>query len=96
MRNISAWSERSDCGWTAFSSATSSSIRGSEPSLHAPERNGEQLDRPQELALGEALRLLGEAVAVLGGDRKRVGHVAKRLDDEQVPQVGREVLDERA
>ena len=35
MRNISACSDRSACGWVAFSSAISSWMRGSEPSLTA-------------------------------------------------------------
>ena len=94
MRKISVWSDRSACGWVAFSSAISSCMRGSEPSLTAASAVGEEVDRAQDLALREPLGLRGEAVAVLGRDGERVGHVAERLHHEQVAQVGGEVAHE--
>ena len=94
MRNISACSDRSACGWVAFSSASSSWMRGSEPSLTAAIARRQQVDRAQDLALGEALGLRGQAVGVLGGDRERVGHLAQRLHHEQVAQVRGQVAHE--
>ena len=54
----------------------------------------EQVDRAQHLRLRQPVGLRVEAVGVLGGHGEGGGHLAERLDDEEVAQVLREVLHE--
>ena len=94
MRNMSACSDRSADGWVALSSAISSWMRGSEPSLTAAiaaaRRSIARRISPWEKRAAWTV----EAIGVLGRDRERLGDLAERLHDEQVAQVRRQVAHE--
>ena len=60
------------------------------------DRDGEEVDQPQDGRLGELVRLLAEELLRLLGDRQRVGDVAHVLHEQQMAEVLEEVGDEPA
>ena len=63
---------------------------------HVVDCQGQEVAEPQHARLGELVRLREELLARLLGDRDRLRHRAQVLDDEEVPKMLEEVVDEPA
>ena len=63
---------------------------------HVLDRDGEQIDEPQNRRLGELVRLLAQELLGLLGHRERLRNVAHVLDEQEVAQVLEQVVDEAA
>ena len=59
--------------------------------LDRAQRGGQQVEQPHDVAAADARGLLGEALVALGRHAQLGGHLAQRLDDEQLARVGLEV-----
>ena len=63
---------------------------------HVVDRDVQQVDQPDDGRRAELVRLLAQPLARLVGDRQRLGHLARVLDEHQVPQVLEQVEHEPA
>ena len=58
-------------------------------------RQPEQVDQTDDGGLGQLLRLPAETLLRLLGERERIGHVADVLDEQHLPEMLEELVDER-
>ena len=87
---------RVDLGLAALTSASSSRVRASAPSLTAFIASASSSSRRTTSARPTRAGLLGEARVAVGRDAQLGRNLAERLDDEQLARVGLEVAHELA